>query len=241
MIVTGASRGIGRAVALALAGQGAHVVVNATSPTPLEQTRDQCREAGVQAEAVPGDIADAATADTLMRMAHRMGNVYGFVHAAGVLHPGPLLWELEPQDFAGVFGASVTGAYQLVRACVPELKKKGEGVAVFFGSGAAEMAQPGIAAYCAAKAAEESLARQLAEEAPEIATIVFRPGIVETRMQEQARNATGGGAENLHTVFRAWKEQDALLEPEESAEDLLSLLQEPRRHHGTMRRARDRR
>jgi len=129
--------------------------------------------------------------------------------------------------------ASVNAAHQLIRHAVPLLLWRGQGLAVFFGSGAADRPQPGIGAYCAAKAAEEHLARQLAAEAPPITTIIWRPGIVETRMQIDARKAEGGGAKQLKEVFRPWKEKGLLMPPEESANGLVEfLLGDPRKHHG---------
>ncbi len=94
-----------------------------------------------------------------------------------------------------------------MRFSLPELLKTRAGLAVFFGSAAAELAVPGIAAYCVAKAAEEHLARQLAAEAPWITTFAYRPGIVDTDMQSEARKAQGGAAESLHREFRGYQER----------------------------------
>jgi NAD(P)-dependent dehydrogenase (short-subunit alcohol dehydrogenase family) len=238
MIVTGASRGIGRALGLALAEGGAGLVLNARSPQPLEEAAAQCREAGARVVAIAGDVSNAGVCASMVAEAQMMGEFGGFVHAAGVLKPGPLLHELDEADFDAVFHASVKGAYQLARHAYPVLRQAG-GAAVFFGSGAAQITQPGIAAYCAAKAAEEHLARQLADESPNVSVIIYRPGIVETRMQEQARQAEGGAAEQLHAVFRRWKEQGELISPEQSAAALMRLLQDPGEHHGRTVRADD--
>ena len=78
-----------------------------------------------------------------------------------------------------------------------------------------------------------ALARQLAAEAPSVTTLIYRPGIVETRMQVQARESRGGAAEQLQAVFRPWKEQGQLMTPEQSAAGLVRLLAtDPRRLHG---------
>ena len=104
---------------------------------------------------------------------------------------------------------------------------------MFFGSYAAEGNLPGIGAYNIAKRALEHLARQLAQEAPQIVSLVFRPGATETRMQEQAREAEGGAAEILHREFRGYLESGILDTPEQAARRLLKyLLNDPRRHHG---------
>jgi NAD(P)-dependent dehydrogenase (short-subunit alcohol dehydrogenase family) len=121
----------------------------------------------------------------------------------------------------------------MIRYAVPELLNRGGGVAVFFGSGAAEKSIPGIAAYCSAKAAEEHMARQLAVEAPRITTLIYRPGEVETHMQQQARMSTGGASQELRRTFWGFKERGELLSAEESAKALVTILaSDTRRFHG---------
>ncbi len=232
LIVTGASSGIGRALSLLLAGDGVNLMLNARGRDSLESAARECLARGGQVEFLAGDASLEETARNLVDKAQKMENFIGFIHAAGVLAPGPFLWELSEKDYRAVFDASVMAAFQLIRAAVPVLRKQGQGLAVFFGSGAAQITQPGIAAYCAAKAAEENLMRQLAAEAPELDAFAYRPGIVETRMQVQARQAEGGASEELHRVFRSFKEQGDLVSPEESAQGLLRLLREPHRHRG---------
>ena len=224
LIITGASMGIGRALAEALAVLGAKLVLNARGAQDLEEAWNCCDMVGAKAVAVPGDASKAATAKALAEAALSLGDFIGFVHCAGVLRPGPLLWEMEGAGFDEVFASNVKGAWQLTRHCVPPLKKTGSGLAVFIGSAAAKVTQPGIALYCAAKAAEEHLCRQLAAEAPWLTTFVYRPGLVDTRMQEQARNAVGGGSEALRSLFRPWLERGQLIMPEVSAMGLIRLL-----------------
>lgn len=233
VIVTGASRGIGRALALDLAGRGASLVLNARDEKQLAETARACEAKGVRARAVAGDAAVAETVGKIMKAARELDGPHGFIHAAGVLHPGPTLWELTEVQFDAVFDANVKAAWQLVRFACPELCRKEGSFAVFFGSGAADIVRPGIAAYCAAKAAEEHLARQVAAEASGIAVLVYRPGVVETRMQEQARSAEGGAAEGLRLVFWDMKERGELITPEESAAFLARVLDaDPSRYHG---------
>jgi len=240
LVLTGASMGIGKALAVELAKEGANLVLGARTQNKLTQTRNACRKLGVKAECLGGDVSSSNVAQELIQTANELGNFYGFIHAAGVLAPGPTLWELNKTQFKEVMDASVNAAHQLIRHAAPLLLWRGEGLAVFFGSGAAERAQPGIGAYCAAKAAEESLARQLAAEAPPITTIIWRPGIVETRMQIDARNAKGGGAEQLRSVFRPWKKKGMLMTPGESARGLIKFLRgNPRAYHGKIADIRD--
>lgn len=233
LILTGASGGIGRALALELARAGANLVLNARQAEPLARVTQDCQAVGVRVCEVRGDASETSVAGEMVAAALNLGHFYGFIHAAGVLHPGPLLWELRPEHFREVLDSHVTAGYQLIRAAVPVLLRRGEGLAVFFGSYAAESNLPGLGAYNVAKAAEEHLARQLAAEAPRITSFVFRPGATETRMQEQAREARGGGADVLHRVFRSYQRRGELESPEQVAQRLVRLLTgNPRRYHG---------
>jgi NAD(P)-dependent dehydrogenase (short-subunit alcohol dehydrogenase family) len=233
LIITGASLGMGRALALSLARHGVKLVLNARHAEPLGEVARACAALGVEARPVAGNAARDKVAGDLVRTALALGDFFGFIHVAGLLHPGPLLWELSPRRFAEVLESHVVAGYQLIRFAVPELLEKGGGLAVFFGSGAAVSNLPGIGAYCVAKAAAEHLARQLAVEAPQITSFIFRPGVVDTRMQAQAREAKGGAADILHRIFRGYKERGELETPEEAAQALTRiLLGTPRRFHG---------
>lgn len=239
-ILSGASTGIGRALALELAAIGANLILNARSEPLLLEVQARCESMGVRVGIVPGSCAQDAVAARLRRLAVETGAFHGFIHAAGVLHPGPFLWELSPGRFHEIFAASVVGAFQLIRELTPVLRDRGEGVAVFFGSGASERQTAGIGAYGAAKAAEEHLARQLAVEAPEITTLIFRPGVVETRMQEQARGAEGGARETVRAFFGGFRDRGELITTEMAAQCLVRLLQRgPRAFHGGVATWRD--
>jgi NAD(P)-dependent dehydrogenase (short-subunit alcohol dehydrogenase family) len=233
LIVTGGSLGIGRAVALELAGLGVNLVVNARHAPALEEAAAACRALGVKAQPVAGNAAAPETVAALMARAKDLGAFYGFMHAAGIVNPGPLLWELSPREFQEELDSHLTAAFQLIRAAVPEMIRQGEGLAVFFGSGAADAFIPGLGTYGAAKAAEEHLARQLAAEAPQITSFVFRPTATETRMQRQTRAAVGGGAETIHQIFRGYQARGQLSTPEQEARKLVKILtNRPRRFQG---------
>lgn len=240
LIVTGASRGIGRALALELAQKGVGLILNARSGFLLDQVASDCEAAGARVLPIAGSAADAGVASRLVDAALELGHFLGFIQLAGTLYPGPFLWELSEEHFREIFDSSVLASYQITHFAVPKLREQGRGIAVFFGSGAAEKIVPGIAAYCGAKAAEEHLARQLAAEVPEITTFVFRPGVVETRMQEEARTAQGGAAEELRRTFWGFKNRGELISPEEAARSLVRILsRDPRRFHGRIATWRD--
>ena len=232
LIVTGASRGIGRALALELAQNGVNLVLNARSGTLLEEVATAARGKGVHALTVIGDAALASNARKMVKAAVGIGEFVGFIHNAGIAHPGPFLYELSEAKFEDVWRSNVLAGYQIAHFSYPELRRRKSGLAVFFGSGAAEMYLEGIGAYCLSKAAEEHLAKQLAAEAPEITCFVYRPLAVDTEMQKSGREAKGSGAKVLHRIFGELKEK-GLLTPEAAARALVHIIQrDPRRFHG---------
>jgi NAD(P)-dependent dehydrogenase (short-subunit alcohol dehydrogenase family) len=233
LIVTGASKGIGRALALELARNGVNLVLNARTKAPLEEVAADARKSGVRALTVVGDAALADNAREMVRAAVSVGEFIGFIHNAGTTQPGPFLYELPDSLFEDVWRSNVLAGYRLAYFSYPELRRMGRGLAVFFGSGAAESNVEGIGAYCVCKAAEEHMARQLAIEVPEVTCFVYRPGTVETGMQRAAREAEGSGAEVLHRIFGGFKEQGIVMTPETAARALVQIvLNDARRFHG---------
>lgn len=229
LILTGTSRGIGRALALELARAGANLVLNARSEEALEQVTREVQGLGVQARAVVGDAAQDATAQFAVKAAKVIGGFAGFIHNAGVLHPGPRLWELSEAEFDQVFATHVKAGFLLAKYAFPNLRRQGSGIAVFVGSGAAHHPRVGWGAYGAAKAAEHYLAFNLAQEAPEITTLVYSPGTVDTEMQRQGRAAKG----EIAQMFQEFQREGRLIQPEETAAALVRILAgEPRRFHG---------
>ncbi|GAO75563.1 SDR family NAD(P)-dependent oxidoreductase [Meiothermus ruber] len=232
-IVTGASRGIGEALALELARAGAHLVIGARNQKALEFVRDEVQGLGVRCLVVAGSVASAAVAEAMVKAALEIGNFVGFIHNAGVLNAGPLAYELIEAQYDEIMDSNVKGGYQLARFAYPHLIRQPGSVAVFLGSGVAEHNIPGMGIYAIAKAAEEHLVRQLAVEAPEVTCFTFRPGIVETEMQRQLREAQGSASETLRPLFRGYQSQGRVLTPEQSARALVRILEgDPRRFHG---------
>lgn len=233
LIITGASRGIGEALALELAKTGANLVIGARNQKALEFVRDSVRDLGVRCESVAGSAANSTVAEALVGAALQIGNFAGFIHNAGVLNAGPLAYELIEPQYDEIVESNVKGGYQLARFAYPHLIRQPGSVAVFLGSGVAEHNIPGMGIYAIAKAAEEHLARQLAVEAPEVTCFTYRPGIVETDMQKQLREAEGGGSETLRPLFKGYKSQGRVLTPEQSAKTLIRILEgSPRKFHG---------
>ena len=188
-LVTGASRGIGAATALALARAGAHVVAVARTVGGLEEIDDTIRNEGGSATLVPLDLKDYAGIDRLGGALHqRYQRLDILVGNAGVLGPLSPLGHVEPKAWDEVIAINVTANWRLVRAMDPLLRLSSAGRAVFITSGVASTARAYWGPYSISKAALEVLARTYAAETESTAVRVnlFNPGPTRTRMRAQA-------------------------------------------------------
>jgi len=107
LIITGASKGIGRALASELAQNGVNLVLNARSEELLKEVADSVRRKGVHALTVVGDAALASNARNMVKSAIRIGEFTGFIHNAGTAHPGPFLYELPEAKFENVWESTI--------------------------------------------------------------------------------------------------------------------------------------
>ncbi|MGX4772335.1 SDR family NAD(P)-dependent oxidoreductase [Bradyrhizobium guangdongense] len=185
-LVTGASRGIGFATALALAKAGAHIVATARTQGGLEELDDEIRKVGGSATLVPLNLTDT---DGIARLGAGLHERYGkldiLVGNAGVLGPSSPIGHIELKTFNDVMAVNVSANFQLIRCMEPLLKQSDAGRAVFITSGAANKATAYVSPYAASKAALETLARAWAHETAntKIRVNLFNPGPVRTRMR----------------------------------------------------------
>ena len=185
-VVTGASRGIGRATALALAKAGAHVVAVARTQGGLEELDDEIRKDGGAATLVPLNLTDYDGIARLGAALHeRHGKIDILVGNAGVAGPSSPLGHIELKPWNDVMAVNVTANFQLVRCMEPLLKASDAGRAVFVTSGAANKAPAYVGPYAASKAALEALVRVWAEEtaSTKMRVNLFNPGPIRTRMR----------------------------------------------------------
>ncbi|MCR5875840.1 SDR family NAD(P)-dependent oxidoreductase [Phenylobacterium sp. J426] len=189
-LVTGASRGIGRAAAIALAKAGAHVVAVARTSGALEELDDDIRQAtGQSATLVPMDIAEDGALDQLGLALHqRFGRVDVLVHAAAILGPMTPVAHIEPKHWDRVMAVNLTASYRLIRSVEPLLRASDRPRAIFLTSGRAARPKAFWGPYGATKAALENLVRTWADELENtpIRAAILDPGAMRTKMRAEA-------------------------------------------------------
>jgi NAD(P)-dependent dehydrogenase (short-subunit alcohol dehydrogenase family) len=188
-VVTGASRGIGRAVALRYAAEGAHVIALARTVGALEELDDEIGKIGGSATLVPVDLNDLDKLEALgPSLYQRFGKVDIFVANAGglgtvgpVSHHEPKLWE-------ETFRINVHANFRLIRSLEPALRLSDAGRAIFVTSGAARRNTAYWGAYAASKAALEAMALTWADELAntKVRVNLLSPGPIATRMRASA-------------------------------------------------------
>ena len=180
-LVTGGGRGIGQAIALAFAEQGADIVVAARTETEIDATATAARKLGRQALAVPCDVTDAAQLDALVqRTLGELGRIDLLVNNAGGFPPMPFL-DTDLPSWEWCFKFNLTSAYLLTRACLPHMLEHDGGVVLNVSSAAGRIIQKGFVAYGTAKAALAFMTRQLAAEfAPRVRLNALAVGAVST-------------------------------------------------------------
>ena len=188
-VVTGASRGIGRATALAFAREGTHVVALARTQGALESLDDEIRGLGGSATLCPVDLKDYDALDRLGAGLHeRYGRLDVLVANAGLLGPIAPLGHVDPKSFDDVMAVNVTANWRLIRSLDPLLRLSPSGRAVFVSSGAAHAARAYWGLYGTSKAALEILARTYAAETETtpLRVMLVNPGPLRTRMRATA-------------------------------------------------------
>ena len=184
-LVTGGSRGIGRAAAFALAKQGAQVVINYVSNEgAAREVAEQIQAAGGKAEIVQFDVANGEAAEkAIAEVAKRIGRLDVLVCSAGISIDG-LLLRLKDEDFDRILAVNVKGSVACARAATKVMMRARTGRVIFLSSVVGEMGNAGQTAYAASKAAllgvTKSLARELASRSITINAIT--PGYIDTDM-----------------------------------------------------------
>ena len=226
-LVTGASRGIGRAIALKLAQEGAHVIATARTVGGLEELDDDIQANGGSATLVPLDIKDFEGIDRLgTPIAERWGKLDILVGNAGILGSLTPLQHLKPETFDDLMAVNVTANYRLIRSLEPLIKASDAGRAIFVTSGAAHKARAYWGGYAVSKAALEMLVRTWAAELETTSATanLLNPGPIATRMRRQAMPG---------------EDQATLPAPEQLADAMISLCSPDATSNGAVHDFRD--
>ncbi|HEX9890624.1 MAG TPA: SDR family NAD(P)-dependent oxidoreductase [Actinomycetota bacterium] len=188
-LITGGSKGIGRAIALSFAEAGADVAVAARGPEDLERTAKEIEAAGQKALALPTDVTDLAQVKAMVdRTASELGTIDILVNNAGAAPFVSTLDTIREDGFEKYFRVTFTSAFYVTKAAAPIFLEKQSGSVINVASVAAFIASPGLTYYGAAKAALINLTKTVAREwaSSGVRVNAIAPGWIETEM-----NATG--------------------------------------------------
>jgi NAD(P)-dependent dehydrogenase (short-subunit alcohol dehydrogenase family) len=213
-VVTGASRGIGAATAMAVAAAGAHVVLAARDRRALDGVAGRIKDTGGQATPLATDVSDEAAVERLFGEVSEIGGLSALVCAAGALTPAPFA-ETTPAMWRDTLDVNLTGAFLCCRAAFTAMVPAGEGRMVNIASLSGVYATekfPGLAAYNVSKYGVIGLTEAIAVEGREhgISAICLSPGAVDTEMLRRANPALRPG-----------------LTPDDVAELIVALLDSP--------------
>jgi NAD(P)-dependent dehydrogenase (short-subunit alcohol dehydrogenase family) len=192
VLVTGASKGIGEAIARHCAAKGANVLLAARDKTALDRIVAEIKALGGQALAVQCDVSDYHEVNNAVALAIKEYNRLDIlVNNAGLIDPIARLADSDPETWDVVIDVNVKGVYHGLRAAIPEMLKTGGGTIINISSGAATGALEGWSHYCSSKAAALSLTCCADKEYGEqgIRVIGLSPGTVATDMQKSIRSS----------------------------------------------------
>ncbi|MES1943022.1 short chain dehydrogenase [Salinisphaera sp. PC39] len=217
VLLTGATGGIGRAVARRLGGEGAALLLTARDRTQLDALSAELHAIGAEVAVVAADLTDEAGRRRVAEAARAEG-VNVVVHNAGT-NVGALFEDLDAAAIDTIVTANVTAPMQLTRLLLPDLRRREEALLLFMGSGFGAIGYPGFAAYSASKFAlrgfAESLRRELADTA--VAVSLLAPRAVDTPLND-AR------VRDLQAAMKM-----AVDPPERIAAEVAGLIRSPRR------------
>ena len=224
VILTGASRGLGAAMARQLAQRGAAIVLNARSEQPLAALIHEINEQGGRAQAVAGDISQPEVCARLVTTAiETFGGVDAIINNAAVLEPVASVAETDILAWRRRIAINLIGPYLLIRSALPSLRER-HGRVINVSSGAAVSAIAGWSAYCASKAALNQLSAVVAAEEPNIISLTVRPGKVDTDMQAVLRQAGATGMAQVDYQRFVQHYEKGELEPPERPAAALAVL-----------------
>jgi 3-oxoacyl-[acyl-carrier protein] reductase len=218
-IITGGGRGIGRAIAIAYAAEGARIVIAARSTEQLDEVAAEITEQGEEILTVPTDLRIPAEVENLVqKTVDRFGRIDILVNNAGI-NPRGLFLDSTDEEWEQGWQINVMGVVRCCRAVLPIMKQQGNGNIINVGSGMGQVGHANLSVYCASKAALHGLTQAIAEEVWQDGIIanVLIPGPVRTELSKPAWENAG--------TFRA--QSDPWKEPEQVVASALFLATQP--------------
>lgn len=188
-LVTGGSRGIGRAIAAAYAREGAQVVMTARERGSLETAAGEIRKAGGRVVPLQADVADRHQVKNLSEEVHRrFGRLHVLVNNASLLGPRVPIQEYPEEAWEAVIAVNLTGPFFVIKSCLPLMTAAGEGSIINVSSGVGRIGKPGWGAYAASKFGLEGLTQVLSAELEplHIRVNAVNPGGTRTAMRAAA-------------------------------------------------------
>ena len=199
--VTGGSRGIGRSIALALAGAGANVVVNYTRhPDEANAVVAEIQKLGRKAGAFQGDVSDYASCEAMVAKAlGEFGNFSILINNAGIASRGNSVVDTDPEEMRRVVSTHAFGSFYMSQLLIPQMRQQARGDIVMISSGAATGLNARGGPYNMAKTAQEAIAATIAKEerANGIHCNIVAPGLVETDMGTRLMKARGNDIKTM--------------------------------------------
>jgi NAD(P)-dependent dehydrogenase (short-subunit alcohol dehydrogenase family) len=231
VVITGASRGIGRVAAVRFAAQGARVALLARSAAGLRDTMAAVRDAGGDGATFTADVTDAAAVAGAQReIEESLGPVEVLVNNAGVGAPTGEMWELDPVDWWRTVEVNLQGTFICSRAMLPAMVKRRRGRIINVVSNAGAHRWPYFSAYAVSKAAAIKLTENLAAEtrAYDVAVLAAHPGLVRAGLSDAALAEgppppEGSLAERVKSWFERQVAEGRTVSAEEAAAFLVDL------------------
>jgi 3-oxoacyl-[acyl-carrier protein] reductase len=192
-VITGASKGIGRAVAERMADEQMHLVLNSRTEAPLQAAVEMCMARHAETVSLCADVSDAHTAGQLCKLAlERFGRLDVVVNCAGIVIESPL-GLIDDDEVARLVATNILGATWMTRAALKPMMKQRSGVIINFSSALASRPGRGNAVYAGTKGYIESFTRAMAAELgrKNIRINALSPGVIETAMTRPVMNLAG--------------------------------------------------
>ncbi|MDJ0976489.1 MAG: SDR family oxidoreductase [Planctomycetota bacterium] len=205
VLLTGGSRGIGRALAEGLLRAGARVVISGRNAETLDAVAEALRSQG-EIVGVGGDVgADADAAAMVAAAAEGFGGLDLVVNNAAILTTPTPIVRTSPETWRAVLDANVVGTANVIRHALPVMEASGGGAIVNVSSTWGRSAASGVAPYCASKFAVEALTQSLAQELPAgIVTVAVNPGVINTEMLATAFQSDVSMYTSPEALVPAW-------------------------------------